>query len=79
MFFALSKTLDFLLHPINLLGIFSIASVVFFLFNRRKLAKLLGISVIGEWLLVGFAIPGPRARGNGILRLGSWPEFLSTN
>lgn len=54
MFFTLSKTLDFLLHPINLLGIFSIASVVFFLFNRRKLAKLLGISVIGGWLLVGY-------------------------
>lgn len=54
MFFTLSKTLDFLLHPINLLGLLSIASVIFFFFNRRKLAKVFGIGVIGGWLLVGY-------------------------
>lgn len=54
MFFTLSKTLDFLLQPINLLGIFSIASIVFFFFNRRKLAKFFGLSVIGGWLFVGY-------------------------
>ena len=54
MFFALSKTLDFLLHPVNVLGLLSIASVVFFFFNRRRLAKLFGAGVIGGWLLVGY-------------------------
>jgi uncharacterized SAM-binding protein YcdF (DUF218 family) len=54
MFFALSKTLDFLLHPVNVLGLLSIASVVFLFFNRRRLAKLFGAGVIGGWLLVGY-------------------------
>ena len=57
MFFYLSKALNFLIHPINILGLLSILTFVLFALNK-KVAKFIGVIMLGAWVGVGY-VPIP--------------------
>jgi uncharacterized SAM-binding protein YcdF (DUF218 family) len=57
MYFYLSKTLDFFIHPINILGILSVLTFVLFVLNK-KFARFIGVIMLGAWIGVGY-VPIP--------------------
>src|SRR6185312_8971324 len=55
MFFVLSKTAALLLVPSNLLLLIGLAGLTFLTAGRRRLGKVLSLTSLGLFLIVGFS------------------------
>jgi len=54
MYFYLSKTLDFFISPLNVIGLLSIFAFIFWKLERHKFARVLAGCVIVLWIGVGY-------------------------